>query len=207
MSTPVVTNIIVGGATVWYAPYGEATPDETTVEYGDVWGGNWDRVGFTKAPLTMAYETSEMEVEVEEETGPLDRLRTSEKATLETVLAELSPEYIALASGQDPTTAVTTTAAGAAQRGFSEVGMGTGSALQKFAWGFEGRYQDSAGAFFPVRVFIWKATTEMGGALEFSNKSGNYPGIPLKVKALADPTQAAGEKLFKFQLITAEITA
>lgn len=206
MSDPVVANVIVGGATVWYAPEGEAKPDDTTVGYGAAWGGNWKRVGYTKAPVAVAYESSEMEVEVEEVTGPIDRLLTSETGRIETMLAEIAGEYIALATGQDPATAVTTTAAGASQVGFDEVGIGGTAFLEKFAWGFEGRRPDANGNVLPIRFFVHRATAQMNGTLEFSNKSGNYPGIPLQVKALIDDSQAVGQKLFQIQIMTAPAT-
>lgn len=206
MGNPVVTNIILGGAVVWKAPYGEANPDETTIAYGAAWGGNWERIGLTKAPLVAAYSYDEMEVEVEEELSPVDRLRIKEMLSLETTLAELTAEYLALANGVDPTTKVTTTAAGVGQVGYEETKLGGQAELKKWAWGFEGRYVDSAGAEFPVRFFIHKGTAKLNGNLEFSQKSGGYPGIPFQINALADPSKSAGEKLFIFQRVTAAAT-
>ena len=45
MTTPVVADLIVGPARVFYAPVGEALPDESSIGYGDAWGGNWTEVG------------------------------------------------------------------------------------------------------------------------------------------------------------------
>lgn len=206
MGTPVVTNIISGGAVVYRAPVAETNPDESTIFYGAAWGGNWERIGFTKAPLTVAYSFDEAEIEVEEELSPIDRLRIKEMLTLETVLAELAAEYFALSLGQDPTTAVTSTAAGAGQRAYEEVLLGGNSEIKQYKWGFEARYVDSAGDEFPVRFFIHKGTAKLNGNLEFSQKSGDYPGIPLQINALADPSQSAGQKLFQFQRVTAKAT-
>lgn len=206
MSTPVVTNILTGGAVVWMAPVAEAIPDETTITYGTAWGGNWARIGFTKAPLTLVYAFDEAEIEIEEELSPIDRLRIKETLALETVLAEVTGEYFALAMGQDSTTAVTTVAAGVGQRAYEEVKLGGNSEIKQYQWGFEARYVDSVGVEFPVRFFVHKGTAKLNGNLEFSQKSGEYPGIPLQINALADPSQAAGEKLFHFQRVTAKAT-
>lgn len=203
MGTPTVTNIITGGAWLYYAPVGEALPDETSVDLGDAWGGNWARVGFTKAPLTAAYEVEEMDVEVEEFIGPLKRIKTKEGFMLETTLAELTSEYLALIFSST----ASTTAAGASQRGFDEVSVGGEVFTDEYVWGAEGAYIDAAGTKFPVRLFIWKATAVMNGSLTFSKRNGEYPGIPIQIKALVDPSQAEGENLFKFQRVTAEATS
>lgn len=203
MGDPVVTNIITGGAVLWNAPVAEPLPDESTVFVGAAWGGNWERVGFTKAPVTMAYELEEMEVEVEEYLAPLKRIKIKEGAMIETVLAELTSEYLALAfsAGQ-----VTTVAAGVGQRAYDEIGVGGQVFLDEKVWGIEGTYIDAAGDQFPVRLFLWKATTTMNGSLTFSNRNGEYPGIPFQIKTLADPSQPAGQNLFKFQRVTAKAT-
>lgn len=203
MGDPVVANILKTGAILWYAPVGEAVPDENTVNYGDAWGGNWARVGFTKAPLTMMYEAEEAEVMVEEHLGPLDGFKVGEQLNLETMLAEMAAQYLALATGQDPDTDVTTTAAGVGQVGLEEVSVGDSSVIEKFAWGFEGLFVDANGNQLPVRVFVWKGSAKLNGEMEFSQKSGETPGIPLQIKSYVDPGQAAGERLWKYQRVTA----
>ena len=75
MANPVVAQIIKSGAWLYNAPTGEANPDETSVAYGAAWGGNWVRTGYTKVALTADYESEEMDVEVEEELGPVRRWR------------------------------------------------------------------------------------------------------------------------------------
>lgn len=203
MGTPVVTNIITGGAWLYYAPVGEAIPDETSIDYGEAWGGNWARVGFTKAPLALSYEVEEMEVEVEEFIGPLKRIKTKEGFMLETTLAELTSAYLAFVFSST----AATTAAGASQRGFDEVKVGGEVFTDEYAWGFEGAYIDAAGVKFPVRAFFYKATAVMNGSLTFSKRNGEYTGIPIQIKALVDPTQTEGENMFHFQRVTAEATS
>jgi len=153
MADPVVTNILKSGAIAWIAPTGEAFPDETTVAAGAVWGGQWARLGFTKEPLKLAYEDEEHEIEVEEFLGAVGRKKIGEKAMIETVLSELMADY--LKYGMDG--AVTTTAAGASQKAFSELLVGNDSEKTVYTIGFEGvRYNASAVAL-PQRMGFYAA--------------------------------------------------
>lgn len=195
------SDIILSPARLFYAPVGEALPDETTVEYGAAWGGNWTELGYTNAPITLSYSYDEYEVEVEQVTLPLRRTKTGEDVMIETTLVEITADNLQLAMGG----AVTTTAAGAAQRGFEELRAGGETALDTYAWGFEGRYEDATGTAFPVRLFLWKATATLNGDLAFAK--AQETGIPIQVKALADTSQPAGQQLLVFQKVTAEATA
>ncbi len=38
-------DILLSGAKVWYAPVGEALPDETTIAWDAAWDGNWVAAG------------------------------------------------------------------------------------------------------------------------------------------------------------------
>lgn len=205
MGTPSVTNLIKTGAWVYVAPVGEPNPDETDVAYGAAWGGNWARIGFTKEALKMMYESEEFDQTVEEVLAPVKRHRTSEKAMLETVMAEVTAEYLQLAAGDQ--TSVTVVAAGASQDGYEETGLGGVVKLTEKKWGFEGLFVDSAAVDQPIRVFVHKATGKLNGALEFSKKTSDYTGIPLQVAALADTSQSAGEELLVWQRVTAEKTS
>jgi len=204
MGTPAVANVIKSGAVLWVAPTGEAAPDETTVAFGAAWGGNWERVGFTKEPLAMAYESEEFDVEVEEELAPIKRRRIKENVTLETVLAELTAEYLQLAASNQDT--VSETGAGAAQKAYEQTGLGGEAILTEKKWGFEGLFITSGGDEEPVRVFVHKGTAMVNGALEFSKKSSDYVGVPIQIKGLCDTTQSDGQKLVLFQRVTSETT-
>jgi hypothetical protein len=205
MGTPTVANIVKSGAKLYRAPVGEALPDVTTVVYGAAWGGNWEQFGYSKEPMKMGYESDEFGIEVEEELGELRRVRVKEGMTMETILAELTAEYLqAAASNQDDVTEV---AAGAAQRGYEETGLGGVVTLSEYAWGIEGMHLADDGSEFPIRVFIWKATSTVNGQLTFGWKDSDYVGIPIQIKALVDPSKSAGQKLCKFQRVTAEATS
>ncbi len=202
MSNPVVTNIIKSGATCWYAPVGETLPDETSVAFGAAWGGNWARVGYTKEPLAFTYEDERVDITVEEVLAPVLQRRISEGVAFETVLAELTADYLKLAAGGQGT--VSTTAAGAGQKGYEQITFGDEVIIEQKCWGFEGMYVTSAGVEQPIRIFVYKGVAMLNGALEFSKKSDDYIGVPLQVKALADTDNS--NRLWTFQRVTAPAT-
>lgn len=190
----VVSDIIVTPATVYYAAYGATLPADT-VAAGTAWGGTWTKVGYTNAPLSMLYEADELDLEIEQSLAAVDRIKTSEALTLETTLAELYLDGIQLGTGGT----VTDTAAAAGQPGKEELPVGGTATLTKRAWGFEGSYVDEDGATFPVRVFVWRATARLNGALEFGKAQA--VGTPIQIKAVADMTKTAGQRLFKISKI------
>ena len=201
MTTPVVADLIVGPARVFYAPVGEALPDESSIGYGDAWGGNWTEVGTTKVPVTVKYEVERGEAMVEQSTAVLKRWIKTEKLALETVLAELSTAHMGLLlEGTE-----TTTAAGAGQVGMKELEVGDTWQMSERAWGFEGLYKTDAGAEFPIRLFVYRATSVINGDMEFGKN--DTTGMPLRVEALADVSQAAGKRLMKIQKVTTAATS
>ena len=190
----IVSDIIVTPAVVYYATYGATVPADT-VAAGTAWGGSWVKVGYTNAPLSMLYEADELDLEIEQSLAAVDRIKTKESLTLETTLAELYLDGIQLGSGGT----VTDTAAAAGQPGKEELALGGTATLTKRAWGFEGSYVDEDGATFPVRVFVWRATARLNGALEFGKAQA--VGTPIQIKAVADMTKSAGQRLFKISKI------
>lgn len=197
MGDPVVANIFKSNAVLWIAPAGEALPDESTVGVGDPWGGNWTRVGFTSAPLKCLLEQERAEITVEEFLASVDRYRKSEKASFETKLAELTADYLGDAAGGTPSV----TAAAAGQVGYEELDLGGVARFTKYIAGFEGIRYDANENALPVRCFIRRCTIVINGALEFSQRSDDYPGIPLLIEALAD-TDNDG-RLVTWQRVTA----
>jgi hypothetical protein len=192
-------DILIGGARVFYAPVGEAAPADDTA-YGAAWGGNWVEVGFTASPLVWAHSFEERDARVQQRLGPVKRARTSEDVVLETTLAQITSDNLQLALGGS----VTTTPAGAVQVGKDELETGGEALLDERAWGFEGLYVDDSGDEFPVRLFVWKATSTINGNLEFAKET--EAGIPLQVKALVDTGKVVGKDLVKFQRVTEAAT-
>jgi len=196
-----VTDILITPAKIWKAPVAEALPDETTVAFDASWGGNWVNVGYTLQPLTMSYDRTLFELEVEQVTGIVKRRVTKEMLMLETVLAEMTPENLQLAIGGT----VTTTAAGASQVAFKDLDAGGDVQLDELAWGIEGFYEDATGVKFPVRLFVYKATAILNGQLSFAKAAA--AGVPIQISAEADTSKAVGSQLIKFQRVTAAATS
>jgi len=184
MADPVVTNILKSGAVTWIAPEGTAFPDETTVNAGAAWGGAWARVGFTKEPLKLAYEDEEHDIEVEEFLAAVGRKKIGESAMMETVLSELAGDYLKYAMDG----ALTTTAAGASQKGYEELLVGNDSEKTVYTVGFEGIRYNSTGVALPLRIGFYRCTLRLNGELEFSNRSDDHTGVPMQVRALANVT-------------------
>jgi len=195
MADPVVANILYGNAILYKSPVSEAIPADT-IALGTAWGGNWLRVGYTTEGVTATYEDEQVDIGVQEELTPVERFKSAESLNLETMLSELTADYLDFAIGAG---AVTPTAAGAGQPGMEEYDLGGEVQLDKFQWGFEGTYRDASGTGFPVRLFIWKATAKLNGGLEFAKDKEGGTGIPLQINALAMTSKAAGQKLMKFQ--------
>jgi hypothetical protein len=200
MADPVVANIMKSGAISWVAPVGEAFPDETSVAAGAAWGGTWARWGFTKEPLTLAYEDEEHEVEVEEFLAAVDRIKIGESAMLETVLSEFTGDYLKYALDG----ALTTTAAGAGQKGFQELLVGNDSQKPEFAIGFETIKYNATGVALPQRIGFYRCTLKLNGELKFSRRDDDHSGIPLQAKALTNTTTG---RLIWSNLVTAPATS
>lgn len=196
-----VTDILITPATVYNAPVGEALPDETSVDYGEAWGGNWVNVGYTLQALTMGVDRTLFELMVEQVNGSVKRRVTDEKIDFETVLAEATPTNIKLGTGGT----LTTTAAGASQAAFQELEVGGAITLEELAWGFEGFYENAAGVQFPVRIFAYKANAILNGRLTMAKAAAT--GVPLSISTLNDTSKAIGKQKIKIQRVTAVPTS
>ena len=195
-----VTDIIIAPATIYSAPTGEALPAIDTVQYGTAWGGNWVNMGYTLTPVSLQYDQELFELEVEQLTNPVKRLRTKETAMIETTLAEISGANLNLPL--DGT--VTTVVAGASIRGKTTVEAGGKTAITEKAVGFEGLMKVDNTINLPVRIFFYKATIQLNGKLEFSKKAA--AGIPIQIKALADTSKVVGKQIMIMQIATAKAT-
>lgn len=195
-----VTDILVTPATIYYAPVGETLPDETSVAYGEAWGGNWVNLGYTLDPVAWSVEKTTFELEVEQLSTAVRSVTQTETSMIETNLAEFTGSNIALATGGT----VTTTAAGVGQVGFDEITGGGSVDLSEYAWGFEGFRITSGNVRLPVRLFFYRGIAVVNGQLTFAKSAG--VGIPLQVKALADTTKDPGEQLWVIHNVTAVAT-
>lgn len=196
MGTPVVANILKSGAIVWYAPTTSSIPDETSVAAGASWGAGWARLGFTKEPVKLIIEDEFHEVEVEEYLMAIARKRIGRKARIETVLAELIADYLALGIGGT----VTTTPAAGAQKAYEDLQAVDDAELDQYMIGFEGIRYDASGNALPIRMGFRICTFKLNGELEFSKRSDDYTGVPLSADAI---TPVDGSAPFWFQRVTA----
>lgn len=195
-----VTDILITPAKVYKAPVGEALPDESSIDYGEAWGGNWVDVGYTLQPVTLKYDRAIFDLMVEQVNGAVKRRVTDEKAIIETVLAESTPTNISLAIGGT----VTTTAAGVGQVAYQELKAGGKITLQELAWGLEGLYENATGVQFPMRIFLYKATAILNGPLTFAKAAGL--GVPIQISGLNDTGKTVGEQMISIQRVTAVAT-
>jgi len=200
VSEPQVVNILKSNAIVRYAPLGETLPDVDLAAGAD-WGGNWTRIGFTKAPLTVSYTADEVEIEVEEFLAPIDRMKIKHGAMFSTVLSEFDFDYMQL--GVDGS--VSEQSAGPGQVGYQEIQLLDDFHVVKRVWGLEGLMYDENDNALPVRVYFTRATSRIGGEMEFSKRTDDYTGMPMEIKALADPDYAG--RLMIWRRITALATS
>jgi len=191
------SDILVSGAWIWIAPEDTNIPDETTIAAGEDWGGAWDWLGLTTAPLTLNVNTTEFSVDVQQLPTPVLSSITAEDLSLATTLAELTAENLQLVFGGN----ITTTPAGAAQAGYVELAAGGRTQRAVKMLGFEGKTPLSNGTLVPVRWFFHRVQISLGGNMAFDK--GAASGIPITVKVLSDDSQDEDEKLFLFQRITA----
>lgn len=186
----VVSDIIVTAAKVFNSPVATALP-AATVAAGGSWPAGWVSVGYTTEAVKATYSYDKLDIKVQQELGPLNRIRIAEDVMLETVLAEFSAAALALAFAGT----ATSTAAASGVPGYEEFDIGGAYNLPVSQWGLEGSYVDEDGVEFPIRLFIYKATSESGGDVSFDRE--NIAGIPLKISALPDTTKVKGKRLLK----------
>lgn len=200
MGTPTASNILKTGATLYYAPVGEALPDETTVALGAAWGGNWERVGYTEDGVTLGYSDTRHRVEVEESLIAVKEVRIAEEMVVETTLAETTAEYLVLLIGGG---AVSTTAAGASQKAYEQVGLGNEGTPQEYSIGLEGTFVAADGVEHPVRWFFDRVTLSLGGEMKYSRRSADHTTLPFRAAVLAPVTAGFSGRPFIFQRVTA----
>jgi hypothetical protein len=193
-----VSDIMIAPANIWYSATGVALPDETTVAFGASWGASWTSIGYTLTPLAISLEVETFDLEVQQIPNVVKQVKVKESMMFETSLAELTAVNLKLALGS--TSTITTSAAGASQHAFEDLKAGGEVLIPEYQWGFEGYILDSSNHQLPVRMFIYRGTSVLNGALEFSKNAA--AGIPLQITALADTTKTAGQQLVQFQRVT-----
>jgi len=200
------SDVLVADARVLWAATGTALPDETTVDWNDSTGAytNWTdftMMGYTLVPTVINYTYETFEVDVQQSASPIKRSRNTERITAATTLAQFDGDLLALILGGTNTD----TAAGASQKGFSEIKAGGNTALAEYLFAIEGYRLDTNNNEQPVRVFIHRGTIRQDGDIPF-DKAG-ATGMPVIIEGLADSSKATGEQLVQIQIVTAPATS
>lgn len=144
-------NVLVGIATLWYAPVDPITGPEPmpadTIGEGVDWAGNWIAPGATDQGVKITKAPKTQDITIEEQGTPALVTIDSTDVSIDTSLAEDTLANMALAYGGGT---ITTVAAGASQVGKSTLTLADNLAL--LSVGFEGINVDG----FWRRVYIPK---------------------------------------------------
>lgn len=189
-------NILIGYAKIWYAPVGEAFPDETSIGYGIAWGGNWTYLGDTTEPLTLNVERNVFDVEIQQSNVPVKQSITKQTISLKTTLAEHTVVHLQLAF----LGTASSTASGSGQKPYSQLQFGGDTNPAYYAWGFEALYQTSTNVNEPVRYLFWKGSLTLDGNIPFDK--GKVAGLPVSITVLADTTKPVGYQTGIVQQVT-----
>lgn len=184
--------LLVTAATLYRAPVGETPPDVSAVGYGDAWGGNWIGLGYTLEPLTFSLDTDLVRVRVEQLLSAVRIFRRQEGLVLETTLAELTAENLALALDGAITVGDT----------YQIIEAGGDFAMREYAWGFEGYRLSDAGDKLAVRFFVHRGVAVLRGPIRMGRATAT--GIPLRIEAVADTTRPAGKQLVQSHIVMAK---
>lgn len=87
MVAPVLTNVIVGEATLYIAPANTAMPADT-VNLGAAWPVGWTYIGATDAGVTLTVNTNTQDITIEEQSTPALVTVTTKDVTVGFALAE-----------------------------------------------------------------------------------------------------------------------
>jgi len=197
-------DILIGPGRLYRAALSTANPDESTITFGEAWGGTWVDMGdlIEGSPVTLGMPEEFTKVYTEQSTSAKNAVRTRREPVIKCSLAEHSIANMAvLLQG----TAETTAAAGGGQVGYSEIPFGDQAEINFYKWGIEAFRKDSADNVHPVRWFLHKGYVRMSGDTTYAKRTPT--GIPIEITVLGDGSQTAGEELGILQIVTAVATA
>jgi hypothetical protein len=194
-----VSDILVSPVRILRSPTGTTLPADSLAA-GGAWPAGWTEFGYTKTPLSVEYAFESLDYDIQESLAAVGRTKIKEELKIETTLAEYNLTNLDLAWDAY----LSLTSSGSGVTGKEELTLGDQPEMEVLQWGFEGSYVSAAGNTHPFRVIVWKATSEVGGKLEFGK--ADTTGIPLKLAAISDMTKSANQRLVKFVKITAPAT-
>lgn len=197
-------DILIGPGKLYRAPLTTQNPDESTIDFGEAWGGSWVNMGdfIEGQPITISIPEDFTKVYTEQSTAPKNAVRTRREFMIKGQLAEHSVANMAiLLQGTSEDTA----AAGGGQKGYSEIPFGTQTDIDFYKWGIEASRKDANGNDQPVRWFLHKGYIRLSGDTAYAKQ--NPTAIPIEITILGDGSQQAGEEMGILQIVTANYTA
>ena len=186
--------ILIGPSKVWYAPVGEANPDNASVAYGADWGGNWTYLGDTLEPVAMAPEQVVKRFRKAGRLGTSLIHNTNAGVRLQTVMAEQSGDLLKLVWG-GPGTVLNS--------GIERQPVGFPVVLPTYKWGLETQYLDS-GVWYPIRYFFHRGSIRWVSDVPFGRKV--VGGVPVAIDMLIDDSQPAGQEFGSSEVPTTSAT-
>lgn len=195
-------DILIGPGKLYRAPLNETEPDETSIDFGEAWGGNWVDMGrfIEGQPIVLSINEDFTDVYTEQNTSAVNSVRTRRTMMVKGTLAEHSVANMAtLLQGT-----AAPTAAGVGQKGFSDIPFGDQAEVTFYKWGIEATRKDANGDQQPIRWFLHKGRIRLAGDLPYAKQ--NPTGIPIEILILGDSSQDAGEELGLLQIVTAPAT-
>lgn len=193
-----VSDILVSHAALLYALPAASLPDETSIAFNAYasWTG-WTLLGYTDEPAVVTLDVETLQLKVEQALAAVREVVTSEALTIKSKLVQFDGALLAiLTRGTN-----TNTAAGAAQKAYSEMAFGGNPQLTEYQFALEGYRVDSAGTKQPVRIFINKGVITAMGDIGFDK--ANIVGVPFEIHALANTSLSDGVNLAKMHIVTA----
>lgn len=178
-------NVLVGPARLLVAPSGSTLP--TWVAGVLTWDPTWLEVGYTDKGTDLAYTPTVTDIDVDEETAPVKKILTKEKAIISCSMAEATLKNISRAISASIFTA---TPAGVGTPGLEEVDVGTGT-LQECMVGLEGISPKG----FERYIVGYRALAQSAVKMAFQRTTKT--SIPLELDLLADSSKALGKRLYK----------
>lgn len=196
-------DVILGPGKLYRAPVGTAIPDETSVAYGAAWGGSWTEMGdFPEgSPITIVMNEDVYKVYSEQSTVAQAVTRTRREATIKGALLELTAANYAIALQAT----ATATAAGASQKGYSNIPFGAQTDVTLYKWGIEALRVDATNVNQPIRWFFHKGFFRMTGETAYGKTKEATLGFEISI--IGDSGQATNEELGILYIVTAAATS
>jgi hypothetical protein len=195
---------LLGPGTIYKAPLATANPDESTIDYGEAWGGSWVDIGdFPEGSPATVSLTEEVYEAYSEQTATVQAIvRTRKKIVIKGAMFDHTVANMELVLDG---TAENTAAAGGGQKGYTEIPFGSSTDVTLYKWGVEARILDDAGNEQPLRWFFHKGFFRSTGDIAYAKTKETM--IAFEITVIGDNSQTAGEDLGILQLVTAQATA